>query len=83
VVARQSEACSSVHLARDPFGLGLDVPWRGSLLYGSVKAAGGQGVEVPLQAPGEGVSLARSWCCAVLRLSGLVSSIRASRRGEM
>lgn len=64
-MAEQGEACSSVHLARDPFGLGVDA------LSGAVavreREPGDHGVDVPVQVPGEG-------CSGAGRLFGLARS---------
>lgn len=54
-VAEQDESCSSVHLASDPFGLGVDA-------FGGAVAVGKRGrrvygVAVPFQAPGVGVQM--------------------------
>jgi hypothetical protein len=54
-VARQGEACSSVHLACDPFGLGVDA-FGGAVAVRKCER-GVHGVAVPLQAPGEGVQM--------------------------
>jgi hypothetical protein len=54
-VAEEGEACSSVHLAGDPLGLGVDA------LGGAVAVAecerGDHGVEVSLQPSGEGMQV--------------------------
>jgi hypothetical protein len=56
-VAKEGEACSSVHLARDSLGLGVDA------LGGAVAVRkcepGDHGVEVSFQTSGEGVALSR------------------------
>lgn len=50
-VAKKGEACSSVHLTRDPLGLGVDA------LGGAVAVRkcepGDDGVEISVHAPGE------------------------------
>lgn len=59
-MAKEGEACSSVHLACDPFGLGVDA------LGGAVAVRecerGDHGVAVSLQTAGEGVQMGQVGC---------------------
>jgi hypothetical protein len=50
---RWREACSSVHLARDPLGLGVDA--FGGAVAVRKRESGDHGVDVPVQPSGEGV----------------------------
>ncbi len=65
----QGEACSSVYLARHPFGLGVDALGR-AVAVGK-REGGNHGADVPVQDPGEGMeeghSAVRTW--AIQRMS--------------
>lgn len=54
-VAKEGEACSSVHLACDPLGLGVDALGRAVAVR--ERERGDTGVAVSLQTPGEGVQM--------------------------
>lgn len=56
----EGEARSSVHLARDPFGLGVDALGR-AVAVGKCEG-GDHGVAVPDQAPGEGMQVGQVGC---------------------
>ena len=59
-MAQEGEACASVYLARDPFGFGVDA-FGGAVAVGKGEA-GNHGVEVSVQAPGEGVQVRQVGC---------------------
>ncbi len=83
-MAKKGEACSSVHLARDPLGLGVDA------LGGAVAVRKGEprdhGVEVSVQAPGEGVQMRQvgrsDFGDPVHECVGVVG-VRRKKRGEV
>ncbi|GGN31924.1 hypothetical protein GCM10011578_070240 [Streptomyces fuscichromogenes] len=59
-VPEQGEACSSVHLACDPFGPGADAV--GGAVAVRKRESGDHGVDVPVQAPGEGMQMGQVGC---------------------
>ena len=80
----QGEACSSVYLACDPFGLGVDA------LSGAVavrkREPGDHGVDVPVQAPGEGMQMGQVSCSDLgdpARERVGVLGVRRKERGEV
>lgn len=54
-MAKEGEACSSVHLARDPLGLGVDA--LGGAVAVRKRERGDHGVTVAFQASSEGVQV--------------------------
>ena len=78
-MAKEGEACSSVHLARDPPGLGVDA-FGGAVAVRKCER-GVHGVVVSVQAAGEGVQMGQvARTSTIQRASPLVFPARDVRR---
>ena len=83
-MAKQGEACSSVHLACDPFDLGVDA--YGGAVAVQKREPSDHGVAVSVQAPSEGMQMGQVNCSDLgdpARERVGVVDVRRKERGEI